>query len=132
MINYDLPLNPMKIEQRIGRIHRGQEKEVVIYNLCATGSDEDYILEVLGKKINMFELVIGEIDIILGRIRGEKEFPEMAYDIRIQSDSETERKKSLVNWLPAVPELQPGMSCVQKMTKLFYDNFLLIIIFTTG
>ena len=33
----------MKIEQRIGRIHRiGQEKEVTIYNLCATGSAEDY------------------------------------------------------------------------------------------
>lgn len=105
MINYDLPLNPMKIEQRIGRIHRGQEKEVVIYNLCATGSDEDYILEVLGKKINMFELVIGEIDIILGRIRGEKEFSEMFYDIWIQSDSVSERKKSSVNWPPVVPKL---------------------------
>ena len=74
MINYDLPWNPMKIEQRIGRIHRiGQEKEVTIYNLCAAGSAEDYILEVLDKKINMFELVIGEIDMILGRIQGEKE-----------------------------------------------------------
>jgi len=41
----------------------------------------------------MFELVIGEIDIILGRIRGEKEFPEMAYDIWVQSDSDAERKK---------------------------------------
>jgi len=94
MINYDLPWNPMKIEQRIGRIHRiGQEKEVVIYNLCATGSAEDYILEVLDKKINMFEMVIGEIDMILGRIRGEKEFSDMVYDIWVQSDSDAERKK---------------------------------------
>ena len=95
MINYDLPWNPMKIEQRIGRIHRiGQEQEVTIYNLCAAGSAEDYILEVLDKKINMFELVIGEIDMILGRIRGEKEFSDMVYDIWIQSASDTERKKS--------------------------------------
>ena len=94
MINYDLPWNPMKIEQRIGRIHRiGQEKEVTIYNLCATGSAEDYILEVLDKKINMFELVIGEIEMILGRIRGEKEFSEMVYEIWVQSVSEAERKK---------------------------------------
>ena len=94
MINYDLPWNLMKIEQRIGRVHRiGQEKEVTIYNLCATGSAEDYILEVLDKKINMFELVIGEIDMILGRIRGEKEFSDMVYDIWVQSDSDAERKK---------------------------------------
>lgn len=94
MINYDLPWNPMKIEQRIGRIHRiGQKQEVTIYNLCATGSAEDYILEVLDKKINMFELVIGEIDMILGRVRGEKEFSDMVYDIWIQSVSDAERKK---------------------------------------
>ncbi|MFO7555764.1 MAG: SNF2-related protein [Desulfobacterales bacterium] len=94
MINYDLPWNPMQIEQRIGRIHRiGQEKEVTIYNLCAAGSAEDYILEVLDKKINMFELVIGEIDMILGRVRGEQEFSDLVYDIWIQSVSDTERKK---------------------------------------
>jgi len=94
MINYDLPWNPMKIEQRIGRIHRiGQEKEVVVHNLCAVGSAEEYILEILDKKINMFELVIGEIDMILGRIRGEREFSEMVYDIWVQSDSAEERRK---------------------------------------
>jgi SNF2 family DNA or RNA helicase len=93
MLNYDLPWNPMKIEQRIGRIHRiGQEKEVMIYNLCAAGSVEDYILEILDKKINMFEMVIGEIDMILGRIEGEKDFSETVYDIWVNSRSEEERK----------------------------------------
>ena len=95
MVNYDLPWNPMKIEQRIGRIHRiGQEKEVKIYNLCATGSVEDYILEVLDKKINMFEMVIGEIDMIMGRIKGEQEFSEMVYDIWVNSPSEEAKGKS--------------------------------------
>jgi SNF2 family DNA or RNA helicase len=95
MVNYDLPWNPMKIEQRIGRIHRiGQEKEVMIYNLCATGSVEDYILEVLDKKINMFEMVIGEIDMIMGRVKGEQEFSDMVYGIWINSSSEKERQKS--------------------------------------
>jgi len=93
MLNYDLPWNPMKIEQRIGRIHRiGQEKEVMIYNLCAAGSVEDYILEILDKKINMFEMVIGEIDMILGRIKEEKDFSETVYDIWVNSRSEEERK----------------------------------------
>jgi SNF2 family DNA or RNA helicase len=88
MINYDLPWNPMKIEQRIGRIHRlGQENEVMIYNFCGQGSLEEHILEILDRKINMFEMVIGEIDMILGRIRGEKDFEEMVYEIWVNSDS---------------------------------------------
>jgi hypothetical protein len=85
----------MKIEQRIGRIHRiGQQKEVMIYNLCAKGSVEDYILEVLDKKINMFEMVIGEIDMILGRLKGEQEFSEIIYDIWVNSPTEEEKEKS--------------------------------------
>ena len=95
MVNYDLPWNPMRIEQRIGRIHRiGQEKEVIIYNLCATGSVEDYILEILDKKINMFEMVIGEIDMVLGRIRGEREFSEMVFDIWVSSRSREDKEKA--------------------------------------
>ncbi len=93
MINYDLPWNPMKIEQRIGRIHRlGQQNEVMIYNLCAAESIEEYILDILDRKINMFEMVIGEIDMILGRIRDEKDFSDMVYDIWTNSLSKKERE----------------------------------------
>jgi SNF2 family DNA or RNA helicase len=125
MINYDLPWNPMKIEQRIGRIHRiGQEKEVTIYNLCATGSAEDYILEVLDKKINMFEMVIGEIDMILGRIRGEKEFSDMVYDIWVQSDSDAERKNRFDQ---LATRLKRNKSSYEKTKvldeKLFGENY---------
>jgi SNF2 family DNA or RNA helicase len=95
MVNYDLPWNPMKIEQRIGRIHRiGQEKEVMIFNFCNAGSVEEYILEILDKKINMFEMVIGEIDMILGRVQGEQEFSDMIYDIWVSAASETEKEAS--------------------------------------
>lgn len=94
MVNYDLPWNPMKIEQRIGRIHRiGQDKQVMIYNLCSAGSIEDHILEILDRKINMFEMVIGEIDMIIGRIRGESEFEDIVYDIWVNSSSQAEREK---------------------------------------
>ncbi len=95
MINYDLPWNPMRIEQRIGRIHRiGQEHEVLIYNLCAAGTIEDYILEILDRKINMFELVVGEIDMIIGRMRGEQEFSDIIYDIWVNSGSGDELKQA--------------------------------------
>jgi SNF2 family DNA or RNA helicase len=95
MINYDLPWNPMKIEQRIGRLHRiGQENEVIIDNLCAAGSIEDYILELLDKKINMFEMVIGEIDMILGRIEEEHDFSDAIYEIWLNAGSEGDREKA--------------------------------------
>ncbi len=94
MINYDLPWNPMRIEQRIGRIHHiGQESEVLIQNLCAAKSAEDYILEILDRKINMFEIVIGEIDMILGRIRSEAEFSELVYDIWVKSASKADQDR---------------------------------------
>ncbi|CAM3245256.1 DEAD/DEAH box helicase [Sporolactobacillus spathodeae] len=69
MINYDLPWNPMRIEQRIGRIHRlGQENDVHIYNFAIRDTVESHILNLLYNKINLFEQVIGELDTILGRI----------------------------------------------------------------
>ncbi|WP_194841492.1 DEAD/DEAH box helicase [Sporosarcina obsidiansis] len=66
VINYDLPWNPMKLEQRIGRVHRlGQEHDVHIYNLAIQQTIEDHILDVLQGKIGIFEKVVGELDDIL-------------------------------------------------------------------
>ena len=95
MINCDLPWNPMRIEQRIGRIHRiGQEKEVQIYNFCSAGSIEEHILEILDRKINMFELVVGEIDMILGRLQGEQEFSDLVYELWVKHPGEAERQNA--------------------------------------
>ena len=67
MINYDLPWNPMKIEQRIGRLDRiGQKSTVHIYNLACRGTIEERILEVLDKRIGLFEESVGSLDPILG------------------------------------------------------------------
>lgn len=66
MINFDLPWNPMRVEQRIGRVHRlGQTHDVNIFNLSTTGTIEEHILHLLHEKINMFEMVIGGLDVIL-------------------------------------------------------------------
>ncbi|MCA1689432.1 MAG: DEAD/DEAH box helicase, partial [Actinobacteria bacterium] len=66
MVNFDLPWNPMQIEQRLGRIHRvGQEHDVMLTNLVARDTIEERILQVLQAKINLFELVVGELDMIL-------------------------------------------------------------------
>ncbi len=69
LVNYDLPWNPMRVEQRIGRIHRiGQTRDVSILNFSAQGTLEAYVLQVLQEKISMFQLVIGEMDQILGNL----------------------------------------------------------------
>lgn len=66
VINYDLPWNPMKLEQRIGRVHRlGQEHDVHIYNLAIQHTIEEQILNLLNTKIGVFEKVVGELDDIL-------------------------------------------------------------------
>ncbi|MBI3161653.1 MAG: DEAD/DEAH box helicase, partial [Chloroflexi bacterium] len=86
MINFDIPWNPMRIEQRVGRIHRvGQTRDVRIYNLSARGTVEDYLLEILDQKLNMFELVIGEMDMILGQIEDERDFEDLLVDAWLEA-----------------------------------------------
>ncbi|MBI4639622.1 MAG: DEAD/DEAH box helicase family protein [Candidatus Tectomicrobia bacterium] len=94
LINFDLPWNPMQIEQRIGRIHRiGQTRDVFIFNLCAEETIESYVLSVLDRKINMFELVVGEIGMILGNLADDREFPDIVMDLWIRSASPEELQK---------------------------------------
>jgi len=91
MINFDLPWNPQRIEQRVGRIHRvGQTQEVHIFNLAAEGTVEDYILDVLDRKLNMFELVIGEMEMILGHLEDERDFEEIVMDLWTQARTPAE------------------------------------------
>jgi hypothetical protein len=81
MINLDLPWNPMQIEQRLGRLHRvGQTHDVLLTNLACRGTIEERILHVLENKINMFELVVGELDMILGRINEDFDFEQAVFD----------------------------------------------------
>jgi superfamily II DNA or RNA helicase len=125
MINYDLPWNPMKIEQRIGRIHRiGQENEVRIYNFCAAGSIEDYILEILDRKINMFEMVIGEIDMVLGRVSGEKDFSDRIFDIWLQSTSVADREKGFAQLATQLKRSKTQYQTTKTLDdKLFGENY---------
>lgn len=96
IINYDLPWNPMRIEQRIGRIHRiGQKRDVFIYNLSAKDTIESKILELLDAKINMFQLVVGELDMILGNLKEQQDFEEVIMDIWTGSKDEKELTRKL-------------------------------------
>ena len=86
IINFDLPWNPMRIEQRIGRLHRiGQTRDVFIFNLAIKETIEDYIIDILDRKINMFEMIIGEIEPILGHLGEDIDFEDIIVDIWLKS-----------------------------------------------
>jgi len=67
LINYDLPWNPQRIEQRIGRIHRyGQTTDVLVINFAAEGNEAQKLtLEILSKKLDLFGTVLGASDEVL-------------------------------------------------------------------
>ncbi len=85
LVNFDIPWNPMAIEQRIGRIDRiGQAREVFVFNLVTAGTIEDAVLRILDEKINMFELVVGEVGAILGEVDEQGEFSSLVLDAWLQ------------------------------------------------
>ncbi|MEI8122305.1 MAG: SNF2-related protein [bacterium] len=80
LVNFDLHWNPQAIEQRIGRVHRiGQEREVFVFNLSVRHTLEDRLLAILDEKINMFELVVGEIQAILGEMDEDHDLAELVF-----------------------------------------------------
>lgn len=87
VVNFDLPWNPMRIEQRIGRVHRiGQTHPVQIYNLFATETVEEDILRLLHEKIDLFRTVIGELDVILRHIEKRGSLEKRLIDIFFWED----------------------------------------------
>ncbi|MEO7195614.1 MAG: DEAD/DEAH box helicase, partial [Pseudonocardiaceae bacterium] len=96
MINIDLPWNPMQIEQRLGRLHRvGQEHDVLLANLVSRGTIEERILRVLESKINLFELVVGELDMILGRVTDDFDFETSVFSAYVSAADDAEFAASL-------------------------------------
>ncbi len=95
VVNYDLPWNPLRIEQRIGRVHRlGQEREVHVVNVWAEDTVEANLMELLDRKIHMFELVVGELDLILGNLGERRSFEDLMMDIWVLREAE-ERRSAL-------------------------------------
>lgn len=76
LINYDLPWNPQRVEQRIGRCHRyGQKHDVVVINFLNTRNQADQrVLELLTEKFQLFSGVFGASDEVLGRIESGIDF----------------------------------------------------------
>jgi hypothetical protein len=69
LFNYDLPWNPMAVEQRIGRIHRyGQQETAQVYNLVATDTIEEQVYSILEQKLHEIAATIGKVDPATGEV----------------------------------------------------------------
>ena len=92
MVNYDLPWNPMRVEQRIGRIHRiGQKRDVYIFNMALKDTVEEYVLERLYHKIDLFQQTVGELSSILTRLEESgTTFEDEIFERLVNADSEVD------------------------------------------
>ena len=92
MVNYDLPWNPMRVEQRIGRIHRiGQKRDVYIFNMALKDTVEEYVLERLYHKIDLFQQSVGELSSILTRLEESgTTFEDEIFERLVNADSEVD------------------------------------------
>nr|MBP9128044.1 DEAD/DEAH box helicase [Elusimicrobiota bacterium] len=116
LINYDLPWNPMKIEQRIGRLHRfGQTGEVIIHSLAATQTVEHQLLRLLHEKLNLFELVVGETETILGDMLEEKDFEHVLMSLWLEAANDSDFEGRMEDW---------GRKIIQKKADYFQERRL--------
>jgi len=83
VVNYDLPWNPQRIEQRIGRCHRyGQKHDVVVVNFLNRKNEADRrVFELLSEKFQLFEGIFGASDEVLGAIESGVDFEKRIADI---------------------------------------------------
>jgi len=83
VVNYDLPWNPQRVEQRIGRCHRyGQERDVLVLNFLNRQNAADArLFDLLSKKLKLFDGVFGSSDEILGALGSGIDFEKRVLDI---------------------------------------------------
>ncbi len=123
LINYDLPWNPQRVEQRIGRCHRyGQKHDVVVINFLNKRNYADRrVLELLTEKFNLFDGVFGASDEVLGRIENGIDFEK-----RILAIYETCRKPNEIEKAFAQLQKELESSINEKMSEtkqLLIENF---------
>ena len=97
MFNYDLHWNPMKIEQRIGRLHRfKQDRDVTVFNLAIKDTVDDYVLHILYQKIELFTMTIGKMETVLAELKeGDQDIQKTIAEILLRSNSRIDIQKEL-------------------------------------
>jgi ERCC4-related helicase len=123
VINYDLPWNPQRIEQRIGRCHRyGQKHDVVVVNFVDRSNEADArVYELLAQKFQLFEGVFGASDEVLGAVGSGVDFERRIADIYQNCRSTNEIKASFEQLqLDLSGEISEAMV---KTRQILLENF---------
>ncbi len=123
VVNYDLPWNPQRIEQRIGRCHRyGQKHDVVVVNFLNCKNEADQrVYQLLSEKFQLFEGVFGASDEVLGAIESGVDFEKRIASIYQQCRQANEIKTAFDQLqLELNPEITTAMTHARQ--KLL-DNF---------
>jgi len=118
LINYDLPWNPQRIEQRIGRCHRyGQKNDVAVVNfLNSDNLAEQRLLELLTHKLEIFNQVLGSSDSTLGETGDGKKFERRIGEIFLRCRTVDEINQAFDRMKPAPTQLDDSL----KQTNLFH------------
>ncbi len=123
VVNYDLPWNPQRIEQRIGRCHRyGQKHDVVVVNfLNRKNAADQRVYQLLSEKFQLFEGVFGASDEVLGAIESGVDFEKRISDI-YQRCRKPEEIKSAFDKLQLELSLEIDQAMTNTRRKLL-ENF---------
>lgn len=123
VVNYDLPWNPQRIEQRIGRCHRyGQKHDVVVVNFLNRKNEADQrVYQLLSEKFELFEGVFGASDEVLGAIESGVDFEKRIAGI-YQQCRQTDEIKSAFDELQLELTLEINEAMTHARRKLL-ENF---------
>lgn len=125
IINFDLPWNPQRIEQRIGRCHRyGQKHDVVVINFLNERNEADRrVQELLEQKFNLFTGVFGASDDVLGSIEAGVDFERRIFEIYQGCRSEEEIQSAFEKLQVELDEqIQTKMRDTRKMLLEHFDE----------
>lgn len=97
VVNFDLHWNPMRIEQRIGRVHRlGQTHDVRVLNFVLHETIDDYVVRLLYQKINLFTMTVGALETVLTEVQeGEFDLEERILELLLRSNDRASLRKEV-------------------------------------
>jgi superfamily II DNA or RNA helicase len=114
----------MKVEQRIGRVHRiGQEKDVFIFNLAYRDTVEEYILEILDRKINLFRNVVGELDMILGLLGPGRSLEAMILEVLESARTEEEVREGFRRIGVKLERVREAYERIKDFNEKVFERF---------
>lgn len=125
LVNYDLPWNPMKVEQRIGRVDRiGQDREVHVFNMALEDTIEEHVLDKLFGKIDLFNQSIGGLRDILSRMeKSGSDFEREVFEKLRHADSEIELENNFEEMAVDLEENTEAQEKMDDFNRQVFESF---------